>query len=332
MTRPDLVPPETLEGLTERQIADVKTDFDVVTELKLLGHDVRVVGVEDALPPLADAIDAHSPHVVFNLLEEYAGSLVKLAHVLGWLELIGQPYTGCGPTGMLFGTSKALQRKILRHHRIRTPEFTIFRVGKAVRRPRRLEFPLIVKSLTAHGSAGISQASIVTNDERLADRVAFVHDQIGTDAIAEQYIDGRELYVGLLGNKRIDALPVWELVFESLPEGAPRIATERVKWDPRYQQIAGVDATRAQGLSPELERRIVRRCKRAYRALEQTGYARIDLRLDADGTIWMIESNPNPQLSLDEELALAAKHAGVPYDRLISRILSLGMRRPMGEE
>ncbi len=326
LTLKELVPPDSIEGMSDKEIAPFKTDFDVVASLENLGHDVHVLGLEHDIDVLRDAIEEHRPHVVFNLLEEFNGQPEFVSHVLGYLELLGQPYTGCGPVGMMFSQDKALQRKILRHHRIHVPDYTIIPVGGAIRRPVRLGFPLIVKSLTEHGSYGISQASIVHDDEKLAERARFVHEQLGTPAIAEQFIKGRELYLGLIGNKRLETFTIWELRFENLPEGAPTIATSKVKWDLRYQKSAGV-STGPADLTPEQERYIIRMCKRAYRALDQTGYARMDMRMEPSGRVSLIESNPNPQLSFGEDFAESAEAAGLEYEPLLQRIVSLGLRR-----
>lgn len=325
MTQKGMEAPETLEGLRASEIERVKTDYDVVFELRELGHEVEVVGLEDELSPLDEAIARQRPHVVFNLLEEFARSQAKMAYVLGYLELIGQAYTGCNPAGMLFSTNKSLQRRLLRRARVRTPEYAIFRMGRVARRPKRLEFPLIVKSATAHGSVGISQASVVHDDAALGERVAFIHERIGTDAIVESYIEGRELYVTIIGNRRLETLPVVELRFENMTPGAARIATEKVKWNPSYQERTGMDIGEA-GLEEEVERRVLSQCKRAYRALGQSGYARMDLRLAGDGRAYLIESNPNPQLSRDDEVALSAQAGGLGYGALLERLVSLGLR------
>ncbi len=335
MTRKDLIPPDSLEGMSEREIDPIKMDYDVSVQLEHSGHEVRIVGLDNDLTPLIDAINEFKPHIVFNVLEEFDHSQEKMAHVLGYLELIGQAYTGCNPIGMLFSTDKARQRKILRHHRIRVPEYMIARRGArwgagqhGGLHPQRLRFPLIVKSLTAHGSVGISQASIVEDDARLRERIEFIHDQVGTDAIVEEFIDGRELYVSLIGNQRLDAFPIWELHFDKLPEGSYRIATHKVKWDIKYQESRGIITRQAKDLPDALAAKIIHTCKRAYRTLEQTGYARIDLRLtDEDPPrLYLIESNPNPQLASDEDFSLAAHAAGLTYKGLIERIMNLGIR------
>jgi D-alanine-D-alanine ligase len=184
----------------------------------------------------------------------------------------------------------------------------------------------MVKSLTQEASIGISQASVVDSDEKLKERVAFIHESIGTAAIVEQYIEGRELYVGILGNQTLQAMPVWELFFTNMPEGAKRIATDRVKWSVKYQKKYGIDSGPARDLPESQAEGIQHLCKRAYRALELSGYARIDLRLDEAGNAWIIEANPNPQIAKGEDFAASAEKAGLSYEAVIQRITNLGLR------
>ena len=182
-----------------------------------------------------------------------------------------------------------------------------------------------MKSLTQEASIGISQASVVDSDEKLKERVTFIHESIGTAAIVEQYIEGRELYVGILGNQALQALPVWELFFTNMPEGAKRIATDRVKWSVKYQKKYGIDSGPAEGpAGRRLPREIQHLCKRAYRALELSGYARIDLRLDEAGNVWVLEANPNPQIARGEDFAASAEKIG--YEAVLQRIINLGLR------
>jgi len=321
----DFIPPDSIEGMSDKEIARFKTEYDVLVTLKGMGHHAQPVGVANDLGELRSALNELKPHIVFNLLEEFQGFNLYMPFVLGYLELLRQPYTGCNPYAMMLTHNKALVKKILKYHRIRTPEFVVFPWGKSVRRPGHLPFPLFVKSTTQHGSVGIAQSSVVNDDDQLAERVRFIHEQVQTDAIAEQYIDGREFYVGILGNRRLDTFPIWELCFENLPEGAPRIATEKVKWDPDYQSKAGVITRAATDLDDRLASRIVRVCKRAYRILGQSGYARMDLRLAGNGELYLIESNPNPQLSYGEDFAEAAHTSGLKYEHLLQRILNLGL-------
>jgi D-alanine-D-alanine ligase len=320
-----LIPPDDISTLSPPQIAPFKTEFDVRKGLRGLGHDVLMVGLSDELAPLRTTIEEFKPHVVFNLLEEFDGQAIFDAHVVGYLELQRTAYTGCNPRGLTLAHDKALSKKVLAYHRIPAPRFKVFPIGRKVRRPARLGYPLIVKSLTEDASLGISQASVVNSDEKLIERAHFIHEKIGTDAMADQYIEGRELYVGLMGNQRLVALPIWELRFTNLPEGAEPIATEKVKWDEKYQEQLGIKTGPAKNLGDGMEERILKLCKRAYRALGLSGYARMDLRLQEDGRAFVIEANPNPQLAFDEEFAESAAHVDLKYEHLLHKILNLGI-------
>lgn len=211
------------------------------------------------------------------------------------------------------------------YHRIPVPDFLVVPLGNKVKLPKRLHFPLIVKSLTYESSTGISQASVVENDEQLNKRVQFIHDTIMTPAIVEEFIDGRELYVGVMGNDRLQTFPVWEMSFSKMPENNWRIATERVKWSVKYQKKHGID-TAVAALPDDLSAKVQHLAKRVYRALDLSGYARIDLRMKADGELSVIEANPNPQLAHGEDFAESAQRAGVTYAKLIERIIGLGLQ------
>ncbi len=327
LTHPDLVPPERTGDLTVREAFDIKTEADVISTLRALGHDVHVLGVQWELHPVREAVDQIKPDIVFNLLEEFHGETMYDHNVVGFLELMKVPYTGCNPRGLMLSRGKALSKKLLTYHRLRVPEFAVFPVGRKVRRPRRLAFPLIVKSLIEHSSVGISQASVVDSDEKLAERVRFVHERIGTDAIAEQFIDGRELYVSVLGNDRLVAFTPWELLAEKGQPNEPLIATARTKHDPKYQDKKGIVIRAAHELHPDVEERLRHDSKRIYRILELTGYARIDFRMDADGRAYFLEANPNPDIAEHEEFAAAACYDDIPYPKLLERILRLGLRQ-----
>jgi D-alanine-D-alanine ligase len=327
LMHPDLIPPDSLKGHSEQEINEWKTEYDVVSTLRAAGHEVRPLGVENELKPIRDEIESWKPHVVFNLLEQFHGEAVYDQNVASYLELLRVPYTGCNPRGLVLARGKDLSKKLLIYHRIPLPPFAVFPLRRKIRRPPRLGLPLIVKSLSEDASYGISQASVVDSDEKLAERVTFIHERIGTAAIAEQYIEGRELYVGVLGNERLRVLPIWELEFGSLPQGARAIATEKAKHDLEYQQRHDIVVGPAKDLSPQLVASIERAAKRIYRTLELDGYARIDFRLSADGVPYYIEANPNPEIAKVEEFASAALHAGIKYPDLIQRILALGISR-----
>jgi D-alanine-D-alanine ligase len=320
----DLVPPANLEGYSEKEIQEWKCEYDVVTTLRELGHDARPLGVSDDLGKIRKEIDQWKPHVAFNLLEEFHGVSLYDQHVVSYLELLRQPYTGCNPRGLLLAHDKALCKQILAYHRILTPKFTVYPLKRAVKPTRRLVYPLVVKSVSEEASLGISQASIVTSDEKLKDRVEFVHEHVQSDALVEEYIEGRELYVGILGNQRLRTLPIWELQFTKGGDKVPLIATAKVKWDADYQKKLGVETARAKDLPDGVESRIVKQCVRTYRALFLTGYARIDLRLAEDGRAYVLEANPNPNLSFGEDFAESAEAIGISYQTLLHRIITLG--------
>ena len=319
-----LVPPENV-ARKDAAIAEWRMEFDVVQTLREEGHEVRALGVGSELGVIRAAIAEFKPDIAFNLLEGFAEVATWDQNVVAYLELLRLPYTGSNSRGLLLSRDKALAKKVLSYHRVAGADFVVFPRARTVRRPRRLRFPLIVKSLTFDASIGISQASVVEDDGKLEERVRFIHESIGTDALVEQYIEGRELYVGILGNQRLQVLPIWELSLAGLPEEARKIATERVKWSMRYQKKHGIKSGLAKDLPEPLVRRIGGLCKRVYRNLMISGYARIDLRLAPDGRVYVLEANPNPQLAHGEDFAESAESAGIKYGPLLERILRLGL-------
>jgi D-alanine-D-alanine ligase len=326
MVHRHLIPPDKVEEGTDITSAPWRTEYDVISTLRTMGHEVQVLGVHDDLGEIRRLATEWKPHIAFNLLEGFDDITIFDQNVVSHLELLKLSYTGCNPRGMLLARDKSLSKKLLAYHRIRVPEFEVFRAGRPIRRPKRLAFPLMVKSLTQEASIGISQASVVDSDEKLKERVTFIHESIGTAAIVEQYIEGRELYVGILGNQALQALPVWELFFTNMPEGAKRIATDRVKWSVKYQKKYGIDSGPATELPESKAEEIQHICKRAFRALELSGFARIDLRLDEAGNVWVLEANPNPQIARGEDFAASAEKIGLTYEAVLQRIINLGLR------
>ena len=325
LTHESLVPPDTLDGHTPQEIDEWQTEYDVMTCLRHAGHEVQVLGLYDNLGDLRARITDWQPDVTFNLLQEFQGIITYDQHIVAYLELMRQPYTGCNPRGMMLSREKVLSKQILTYHRIPTPQFAVFRRGRPYRLSKKLTYPLFVKSATEDASLGISQASIVEDRARLKERIDFIHEHTKTDALVEEYIEGRELYVALDGNERLTTYPVWEMDFGTLPNVMAGIATRKVKWDRKYQQKHGIRTGKAADLSPAAEEQLARYSKRIYRALHLSGYARMDFRLRPDGRVYLLEANCNPNLSQAEDFAAAAANGGVNYEALLERLLRLGL-------
>ncbi|HXH48818.1 MAG TPA: D-alanine--D-alanine ligase [Terriglobia bacterium] len=326
LTHQDFKMPEDISKLEPKEVADWKTEYEIVKALENLGHEVEILAAVTEMNVVREALTNRKPHIVFNQLEEFLGRNVFAHYLLGYLQLIHQPYTGCSPTGLLLGDNKPLMKKVLTYHRVPIPRFAIFSRGRTIKPVKGLPFPLIVKSTVEHSSLGISQASVVTSDDKLKERIEFIHEKLRTDAMVEEYIEGRELYVGVLGNLRLETFPIWEIDFGNLPEGSSRIATEKIKWDLEYQKKIGIKTGPAENLPEGVANRIHGLSKRVYHILGLNGYARMDFRLTGDGEVYLMEPNPNPDLGQEEDFAQSAKRAGIAYEKLIQRIINLGLR------
>ena len=318
----DRIPPETAT-VEEYDSADWRMEWDVISTLKKRRHELRVIGVSDDLSPIRPAIDEFKPTIVFNLMEAFADIGVFDQNVVSYLELLRLPYTGCNPRGMMISRDKVLSKQILAYHRIPTARYALLPRKRRYVEPRKLKFPLFVKSATEDASLGISQASIVYDGQKLRERVEFIHEQTSSDALVEEYIEGRELYIGVMGNERLTTLPVWELNFGTLPD-VMSIATRKVKWDRKYQVRHGIGTGPALDLPAGLSPRLATLVRRIYRALSLSGYARIDLRLKPDGGVYVLEANANPNLAQIEDFATSALACGMGYEAVLDRIMQYG--------
>ncbi len=301
------------------------TEYRVVTALKDLGHNVRCLGVGNQLEPIIADLTDNRPDLVFNLTEQYRDQRRLDKNIAGLLELLDIPFTGSGSAGLMLCRHKGLCKQLLSSRRIHVPEFAVFPPDRRPRPSRRLRYPLVVKPVYEDGSDGISNASLVKNETELIDRVRMMHEHFDQSAIAEEYIQGRELYVGVLGNRRLRVLPPRELEFGA-DEGGPVIATYQVKWNKPYQKRWKVRFRNAE-LPESILTSVERICKKAYRLLQVRDYGRIDLRLTDDNKLVIFEVNPNPGLDTDDEIARAAEHAGMSYTKLIDRIVKLAISR-----
>ena len=323
----DAIAPTTLDQdlSAELKTDDWKTEANVLDALRELGHTTEHLAIFDNLDVLQQKLQAFEPDVIFNLADQFKNNRAFDQHIVSFLAMRGVPFTGCGSTGLTLCKHKGISKKILSYHRIHTPDFVTIARGKRIARPRRLKFPILVKPLKEEASLGISQASFVETDEQFKERVQFIHEKFDNDVIAEEYIEGRELYVSIFGNHRLQVLPIRELVFKEVPPDEPKIATYKAKWDEEYRQRWGLQNQFAEGLDPAVVANIERVCKRIYHLLTIDGYARLDLRLTPKNEVYFIEANPNPILAADEDFAQSAVKANLSYPQLIDRIIRLGL-------
>src|SRR6266404_2071497 len=309
----------------ELKTKEWKTEANVMNALGAVGHTAEHLAIYDNVDLLRQKLETFAPDVLFNLVEQFRNKSEFDQNIVSFFEMQGLPFTGCGSTGLTLCKHKGTAKKILHYHRIHTPNFIVVLRGQRIGRPKHLKFPILIKPVKEEASYGISRASFVETEEQFRERIAFVHEKHNTDAIAEEYIDGRELYVSIMGNTRLTVFPIRELVFREVPPNEPKIATYKAKWDEEYRKRWGLDGRFAEDLELDLVAQIVQTCKDIYRLLTIDGYARIDLRLTADNKIYFIEANPNPHLAADEDFAQSAAKAGLKYPQLIQAIIRLGM-------
>jgi D-alanine-D-alanine ligase len=317
------------ENVTEKdfnfEAVEWEAEYNVRKNLTALGYIVKTLGVYDELHQIRHVVDEFKPHIVFNLLEEFCGEAIFDQNVVSFLELLDVPYTGCNPKGLILGRDKALSKKILTYHKIHTPKFIVVPRNQGHRKISVKKYPVIVKCLTEEASLGLSQASIVHNAEKLKERVQFIHENFKSDALVEEFIEGKEFFIGVMGNFHLKVLPVWELTFENASHPEKEFYSERAKFNEDYRKRKGISTGKA-NIDIELEKRMQRIAKRTFKVFGLSGYARIDLRVDAEGKIYVIEANPNPDISIRDDFALSAKHIGYRYKELLKKIVQYGLQ------
>ena len=326
----DALHPEWTDADYQRELADTKVEeaeYDVARALLANGHDVLMVGIGNELGPLIEQLGAFGPKLVFNGCEAFRGNARHEYAVAAVLEMHGYLHTGSPPTALLVARNKSLTKKVLAYHGIRAPAFAEFHAGEPLVRPSELRFPLIVKPLLEDASVGIAQASVVEDDDSLAERVRFIHEKFTQAAIVEELVEGRELYAGLIGNDKVEVLPLVELTFGEPDTGEHRIATYKAKWDEEYRKRKKIRNVFAKGLADPLTAKISEICITAFHALWLQDYGRVDLRLAHDDEVYVLEVNPNPFLAVENEMADAAEKAGLKYNAFIERIVDEAVAR-----
>lgn len=298
-----------------------EAEYDVARALIDKGHDVLMVGVRDDVRRLLDRLAPFAPDIVFNCCESFRDDSHLEYAMAAVLEMAGYRFTGSPATALLVARNKSMSKKILAFHGIRVSDFAVYHAGDEFVRPSSLRYPLIVKPLLEDASLGIAQSSVVTDDEGLAERIGFIHEKFSQAAIAEELIDGRELYVGLVGNETVEMLPVIEMDFGKVDTAERRIATYKAKWDEEYRKQRGIRTGFARRLAPEVLAKLHGVCETAFHALAFQDYGRFDLRLTHDDELYVLEANPNPFIAREHEMAMAAEKAGMKYADFIERIL-----------
>lgn len=303
-------------------------EYQVAHALQEHGHTVRLLGAKDDLSGLMGQLEEFHPDLIFNAAESFRGDANLDYLYAAFYESGGWAYTGSTPLGLLLTRNKAMSKKVLAWHGIRVPGFVTYRVGERVTRAFDLEFPVIIKPLQSDASLGISQASVVKDTEALAERVAFIHDRFAQPAIVEEYVEGRELYISMIGNgEDVELLPPTEMVFDKVTRPEERIATRSAKWDEGYRERRGIRNVFARRIAKAARARLEEVCRTAYRALWLRDYARVDVRLTASGEVWFIEANANPFISWGHDVANAARKAGMEYHEFIQRVVDEAMAR-----
>jgi D-alanine-D-alanine ligase len=302
------------------------TEYHVTDTLRTLGHNVSVLGAENNVRKIVETLTEQNPDLVFNLTEQFAGDRRFDKNIAALLEMIDIPFTGSGSEGLMLSRDKRLCKDMLGLHRIRVPRFISIPRDRPFRVPKSLPYPLVVKPAFEDSSEGISNASLVTSEAALKERAAFIHERWQQAVIAEEYIEGRELYVSILGNKQLAVFPIRECLFKYDGNEGPQLATYRVKWNQEYRRKWNIEFGFA-SLDAAVVRNVERVCRKVFRVLRIRDYGRIDLRLTPDNRLVILEANPNPDIAYGEEVAEAAEKGGVSYEQLIDRIVRLALRR-----
>lgn len=314
--------PENTDFLKILKTEDYKDERNVYDSLRKLGHDVSLLGIYDETTVLLSYLKKEKPDVVFFLCESFRNDRSQAAHLISVLELEGIQFTGVPAAPQHLCRDKALSKKVLQFHNIAVPQFAISERRNPLKSLKNFPFPAIVKPLDLEASEGITNDSVVYDEKSCVAQSRAIQQRYETDVIIEEFIEGRELYVSVMGNEVIRSFPPREFIRNI---SKLNIATFKAKWDENYRRRHGIRNKKAQNLSSELQQMIDETAKKIYRVLNLRGYARLDFRLRDDGVLFFLEANPNPGISKDDDFAGSAKLAGVTYDDLISEILTLAV-------
>ncbi|HMC30366.1 MAG TPA: D-alanine--D-alanine ligase [Candidatus Angelobacter sp.] len=309
-------------GANKRRKKREKHDREEIFEaLEKLGHEPTYM-VLDGEDKSLTALARQETDLFFNLVESYAGDDTMEMHVAAYLDLLGRPYTGAGPQGLYLAQDKGLAKKLFHFYGIRTPYFATCYQGK-LDHSQDISFPLIVKPASEDGSLGIDKDSVVGSVKELMERIHYVQEEFNSPALIEEYIEGREIYVAIIGNQNPEVLPLVEMDLSRLPEGMPKVAGMEVKWEKDSEAYKVTKSAPVEEMDEETQELLSSTALNAYRILKLRDYGRIDMRLTAKGEVYVIEANPNPWLSSTSEFFMAAKKSGLSYADMIAEIVQL---------
>jgi len=310
-----------------KKVKKEKTDREEIFEaLQKLGHEPSYFEV-DGRPQSLHGLAKCDADLIFNLTESFGGDDTKEMNVVAYVDLLGLRYTGAGPHAIFMSQDKSIAKKIFAFHGIKTPFFATSYRGRT-EHAHDISFPLIVKPSWEDGSIGIDAGSVVKNVKEMMERISYIQEEFDSPALIEEYIEGREIYAGILGSyEQTQVLPLVELDLSKLPEGTPKIASYDVKFEKNTEAYKLTKSAIAEGLDEETRKRLEDTALAAYRALKLRDYGRIDMRLAPSGDVYVIEANPNPWLASRQEFAMAAKAHGLSYTEMIGSIVDLAMSR-----
>jgi D-alanine-D-alanine ligase len=310
----------------EEFLQEAKTaEANVLASLERLGHEVVTMAVFDNIPAVVERVKALAPTVVFNQCESFYGNRAFEPNIPALLDLMKIPYTGSRPDGLLLCKDKALAKQVLSHHRVRVPRFVVSHIKSPLRRLRHFGYPAFVKPIGEESSDGIAKASFVRDEKEAIERLRFLHQKFNSDAMVEEYIEGRELYVSVLGNRRRVVFPPREIFFEHVPDDEPKFATSHAKWNDAYRKKWGITNGPAAELPEAMQKDLRKLARNLCEWLRIRGFGRIDIRLSPRNEMFVIEANPNPSLAAEDDFAQSANADGMTYDALIQEILNAAL-------
>lgn len=313
-------PAERISGASferENRMADAA----VLKCLRRLGHEVEPLAVYNNVGAIVDTVARFQPDIVFNAAESFHHDRAHEPNLCALLELLQVRYTGAGPGALLLCKNKALSKKVLAYHRIHVPQFVASERAHPVRGLKRFRYPAFIKPAGEESSDGISKASLARTEPEALERVRFLHQKFNCDVLIEEYIEGRELYLSVLGNQRLSVYPPREIFFGDPSSEGPQFATAQAKWNDEYRKKWKIRNAAANPVPEDVAKKLDQVAKKVYRVLGIRGFGRIDVRVTPAGEVYVIEANPNPSLDETDDFAQAALAAGVNYDALIQQIL-----------